>query len=121
MNSGHAGAWRRLAVGAACAACWAGMPALAADHRVLIDGMAFHPAVVQARHGDTITWVNKDLFIHNVTVVANHAGSGELPPGKTWRYTVPSGKSFDYVCTLHPTMTGRVEVGPRERSGSAGK
>jgi plastocyanin len=111
MNTRHAHAWRRLAALSAFAACWAGMPAMAADHRVLIDGMAFHPAVVQARPGDTITWVNKDLFVHNVTLAARHAGSGELAPGKTWRYTVPTGASFDYACTLHPTMRGRVEVG----------
>jgi plastocyanin len=112
MNTRHVRTCRRLAV-TVCAASvmyWAGMPAMAANHRVLIDGMAFHPAVVQARPGDTITWLNKDLFIHNVTVAARHAGSGELAPGKTWRYTVPPGASFDYGCTLHPTMTGRVEV-----------
>jgi plastocyanin len=105
--------WRRLA---ACAACWLGAngvsmsAAAAAEHQVLIDGMAFHPKVVRARPGDTITWLNKDLFVHNVTAAALHASSGNLAPGKSWRYAVPAAGSFDYVCTLHPMMTGHVEV-----------
>jgi plastocyanin len=100
-------AWRRLAV---WAACWLGAAAGAAEHRVLIDGMAFHPKLVHARPGDTITWLNQDLVVHNVSAAAVHAGSGDLPPGKSWRYTVAAAGSFDYVCTLHPVMTGRVEV-----------
>jgi plastocyanin len=36
--------------------------------------------------------------------------SGDLAPGKTWRYVVPAGASFDYMCTLHPVMKGRVDV-----------
>jgi plastocyanin len=84
--------------------------AAAADHRVVIDGMAFTPKVVSVRPGDTITWVNKDMFVHNVTAAAAGIKSGDLPPGKTWRHTVRQGETFDYLCTLHPVMTGRVAV-----------
>jgi plastocyanin len=88
--------------------------AAAADHRVVIDGMAFTPKVVSARPGDTITWVNTDMFVHNVTAagtgIESGIKSGDLAPGKTWRHTVRQGEAFDYLCTLHPVMTGRVEV-----------
>jgi plastocyanin len=82
----------------------------AADHRVVIDGMAFTPKLVAARPGDTITWVNKDIFAHNVTAAAAGIRSGELQPGQSWRHTLRQGESFDYLCTLHPVMTGRVEI-----------
>jgi plastocyanin len=75
--------------------------------------------VVQARPGDTITWENRDLVAHNVTADAAHVHSGDLAPGKSWRYTVQPGGSFGYACTLHPTMTGRVELegaGPPARA-----
>lgn len=85
--------------------------ASAAQHRVVIDGMRFTPQVVQARPGDTITWENRDMVAHNVTADAVHLRSGDLAPGQSWRYTVPPGGSFAYACTLHPMMTGRVEVG----------
>jgi plastocyanin len=83
--------------------------AWAAEHRVVIEGMAFTPRVVKAKPGDTVTWVNKDLFDHNVTAGARMA-SGDFKPGQVWRYTVPAGPAIDYLCTLHPTMTGRIEV-----------
>lgn len=90
----------------ACAA-W---DARAADYQVLIDGMAFTPKVVAARPGDTITWVNKDMFVHNVTASTAGIKSGDLQPGTSWRHVLRQGESFDYLCTLHPVMTGRVEV-----------
>ena len=85
--------------------------ATAAEHRIVIDGMAFTPKLVSARPGDTITWVNKDMFVHNVTAAAAGFKSGDLKPGQSWRHVLRQGESFDYLCTLHPVMTGRVEVG----------
>ena len=92
--------------------CWGGaaLHAGAADHVVVIDGMAFTPKVVSVRPGDTVTWVNKDMFAHNVTASAQGVASGELQPGQRWRYKVAPGEGFGYLCTLHPVMTGRVEV-----------
>jgi plastocyanin len=82
----------------------------AADHRVLIEGMAFSPKVLNVHPGDTITWVNKDIFVHNVTGASAGVRSGDLQPGQSWRHVLRQGESFDYLCTLHPVMTGRVEV-----------
>jgi plastocyanin len=95
----------------AAALCALPLVAGAAEHHVVIDGMQFTPQVVQVRPGDTIVWENRDMFVHNVTAVAARAGSGDLAPGKTWRYVVRAGtSSFDYLCTLHPVMKGRVDV-----------
>src|SRR3954469_2972849 len=33
-------------------------------HTVVIDGMAYSPAVTKVKQGDRITWVNKDFFAH---------------------------------------------------------
>jgi plastocyanin len=87
---------------------WLPVAAGAAEHRVVIDGMKFTPQVVQVRKGDTIVWENRDMFVHNVTAAGIR--SGDLQPGKTWRWVVPATMSFDYLCTLHPVMKGRVEV-----------
>jgi plastocyanin len=84
-------------------------PAFAAPHRVVIEGMRFTPQVLQVRPGDTITWENRDMVAHNVTARTGSVRSGDLQPGQSWRYKVERGASFDYLCTLHPMMTGRVE------------
>jgi plastocyanin len=92
----------------AAAACALPLLAGAAEHHVVIDGMAFSPRVVQVKPGDTIVWENRDMFVHNVTAAG--VKSGDLAPGKTWRWVVRAKMSFDYLCTLHPVMQGRVEV-----------
>lgn len=90
--------------------------AAAKEHRVLIDGMAFTPRVVQARAGDTIVWTNKDLFVHNVTASTGALRSGELQPGQSWSATVPAGPAITYTCTLHPTMKGRIEIRKNQKA-----
>jgi plastocyanin len=92
------------------AALWLPLLAGAAEHRVVIDAMQFSPQVVEVKPGDTIVWENRDMFVHNVTGAAAGVGSGDLAPGKSWRYVVRAGTSFDYLCTLHPVMKGRVNV-----------
>jgi plastocyanin len=92
----------------AAALCALPLAAGAAERHVVIDGMKFSPQVVQVKPGDTIVWENRDMFVHNVTAAG--MSSGDLAPGKTWRWVVRAGKSFDYLCTLHPVMKGRVEV-----------
>ena len=87
-------------------------------HRVVIEGMRFTPQTVQARPGDTITWENRDMVAHNVTADAVHLRSGDLAPGQSWRYTVRPGSSFGYACTLHPMMTGRVEIETGDRAAA---
>jgi plastocyanin len=82
------------------------------DHRVVIEGMRFTPQVIQVKPGDTITWENRDMVAHNVTAKAGPVRSGDLQPGQSWRYKAPAGGSFDYLCTLHPMMTARVELAP---------
>jgi len=104
---------RRQAWALCCLCCLAASPsarAAPARHEVVIDAMRFTPQVVHVRPGDTIVWTNRDLVAHNVTANAVQLRSGDLAPGQSWRYTVRPGASFGYLCTLHPVMTGRVEL-----------
>lgn len=90
------------------ALCALPLAAGAAEHHVVIDGMKFTPQVVQVKKGDAIVWENRDMFVHNVA--ADGVKSGDLAPGKTWRWVVRAKMSFDYLCTLHPVMKGRIEI-----------
>ena len=82
-----------------------------AVHTVMIEAMQFSPAVVEVRAGDTITWSNKDPFPHTATSEKKKGfDSGEIKPGRTWKMTATKRGEFPYVCTLHPTMKGRLVV-----------
>ena len=73
--------------------------------------MAFSPRVVTAARGDSIVWVNKDFVPHTATTTrAAGFDSKSIAAGQSWRYTVRETGEMEYLCTLHPTMTGVVRV-----------
>ena len=75
-------------------------------HTVTIDATAYSPKTVTASVGDTITWVNKDLFPHTVTAKNGRFDSGDIAAGKSWTSTVEADGLLAYFCTYHPTMKG---------------
>ncbi|RWA67450.1 cupredoxin family copper-binding protein [Mesorhizobium sp.] len=85
-------------------------PALAATIEVTIDKLVFSPASVQAKVGDTIEWVNKDVFAHTATV----KGGWEvmIPPKSKGSITLSRPGAVDYFCRFHPNMKGHLEVSP---------
>lgn len=76
---------------------------------VRIEGMVFAPATLTVRHGDTVTWHNKDLVPHTATA-AGRFDSGTVAPGARWTRTMDIPGRHDYVCTFHPTMKATVVV-----------
>jgi plastocyanin len=86
------------------------VPARAATIQVTIDQVAYAPVEIQAKVGDTIEWINKDIVAHTATL----RGDWDLMalPGKTARLVVKKAGSFDYFCRFHPNMKGRMTVAP---------
>ncbi|QND65442.1 cupredoxin family copper-binding protein [Mesorhizobium loti] len=86
------------------------VPAKAETIQVTIDRLVFSPATVEAKVGDTIEWVNKDVFAHTATV----KGSWEvmIPPKKSASLTLKAAGPVDYFCRFHPNMKGRLVVAP---------
>lgn len=74
---------------------------------VTIQNFAFSPAVVTVQQGGTVTWTNKDSTTHTVTFAD---GSSDVASGATFTKTFNDLGVFDYHCTIHPTMTGKVVV-----------
>ena len=84
------------------------VPARAETIRVTIDKLVFTPAEVNAKVGDTIKWVNKDVFAHTATV----KGGWEvmIPPKATASLTLQKAEAVDYFCRFHPNMKGHLAV-----------
>jgi plastocyanin len=66
--------------------------------------------MVTAQVGDVVVWRNMDLVPHTVTAQGRQFDSGDLPPGRTWRYRVTKKGRYPYGCTYHPTMHGVLVV-----------
>ncbi len=77
---------------------------------VSIDGVKFQPADVTLSVGDTVVWVNKDPFPHNVTSKDGVFRSKNLDPAQSFRFRATKPGTYSYVCTLHPTMTAVIHV-----------
>lgn len=87
----------------------AGM-APAATIEVTIEKMAFFPAEIVAKVGDTVHWVNKDAFVHTATVKGGW--DIQLPVRKSGSVVVDKAGTLDYYCRFHPNMKGRITVAP---------
>ena len=79
-------------------------------HTVTIDATAYSPRTVTAQVGDTVVWVNEDLFPHTVTARSGRWDSHDIASGGSWSYTVKAEGLFAYFCTYHPTMKGALRV-----------
>ena len=90
-----------------------GEPATAAqgDH-VYMDGACFHPTVLYAQPGETITWLNGESLAHTVTGANSAWGDyTELGIGDSVAQRFDAPGTYPYFCLLHPGMIGAVVVG----------
>jgi plastocyanin len=75
------------------------------------------PPQTTAKPGSTITWNNEDSAIHTATSGRDATPDGKfdtslISPGQSSKsITMPNEPGeYSYFCTLHPWMTGTVEV-----------
>lgn len=102
---------RQLLMAAGALAAAPALPAIAAPrtHTIIVDKMKFGPAPAGVRVGDTVAWVNRDLFRHSATA-RNHAFDVDLPPGATGTAVMRAAGTFPYACRFHAAMTAQIVV-----------
>jgi plastocyanin len=74
------------------------------------------PSKITVKQGQTVTWKNEDVAFHSVTSgfygePSTLFDSGYLDPEQKFSVTFDEQGTFDYFCTLHPWMAGKVIVG----------
>lgn len=85
--------------------------ARAATVRIVMQNLEIAPAVVSAKVGDTVEWVNKDFIAHTATA-RNGDFDVNLPPNKTARIVLKKAGTVQYYCRYHPNMTATLKVAP---------
>ena len=73
------------------------------------------PSKISIRQRESVTWLNEDAAFHSVTsgTYENPNGmfdSGHLDPNESFSVKFEESGTFDYFCTLHPWMKGKVIV-----------
>ncbi len=77
---------------------------------VAMTGVAFQPDSVSAAVGDTVVFRNDDPVPHTATSDRGAFDSGDVQPGKSWRWAPRTAGRFPFHYTYHPNMTGVVIV-----------
>jgi plastocyanin len=101
------------AIGSAAALALSPAGASADTVTVTLQTAAFTPSQVTVLTGDTVAWHNSSFRDHTVTSRDGSFGSpGHIAPNSGYSYAFPSAGSFPYYCSVHPFMTGEVDVYP---------
>jgi plastocyanin len=79
-------------------------------HTVTIEAMQFQPAELSVAAGDSVVWINRDMFPHTATSKPGGFDSGTIDPDKSWTFTAQASGELAYVCIFHPTMKGTLRV-----------
>jgi Icc protein len=83
----------------------------ASTHDVVLDNFSFAPAITSVPVGTTITWTNRDDIPHNVVSTEQAFKSPVLDTDDRFSHRFDAPGTYQYFCSLHPRMTGRVIVG----------
>jgi plastocyanin len=87
---------------------------------VTIQNFAFSPQTITVAPGTTVIWTNKDNVDHTVTSdTGAWPDSGSLATNQTFSHTFAKAGTFAYHCSIHPSMTARVNVGSGGMSGGS--
>jgi plastocyanin len=100
---------RALAV-AAAALLLVPAGAAAATQAVNAEFAEFSPSQLDALSGDTVQWTNGSPRVHTVTSDAGLFGTDDLEPGAVFAQRFDAPGSYAYHCTIHPQMTGVIDV-----------
>jgi plastocyanin len=89
----------------------ASLSAHAATIQITMEDLLISPAEASAKIGDTIEWINKDVFAHTATA-RNGDWDVTLPPKTTLASVLKKAGTIDYYCRFHPNMKATLVVAP---------
>ena len=79
---------------------------------VSMDHSTFIPSEITVAPGTTVTWVNVETMPHTVVDLNKAFRSKTLVKDGTFSFTFTTPGDFDYLCSIHPNMKGKVIVKP---------
>jgi plastocyanin len=77
---------------------------------VTVVGFAFGPTAIKVTAGQSVTWTNNDDTPHQITVTGSNQRSDVMLKGQSATLRFDVAGNIAYVCGLHPSMKGTIEV-----------
>ncbi len=74
--------------------------------------LAFSPATINAKVGQTVQWTNQDTPQHNVVYVSGpkFTSSANLNSGGQFKLKLTQPGTIHYICSIHPFMKATIVV-----------
>lgn len=83
----------------------------ATNHSVSIIDYMFSPPQLIIKVGDTVIWTNNGATAHTVTSDSgSELSSPTLSGNQVYSHTFNVAGTYNYHCSIHPTMTGTIIV-----------
>ena len=79
---------------------------------IQIDNFHYSPPTLVVPPGTAITWKNDDDSPHSVREKDGKFKSAALDTDDTFSQTFAAPGEYDYFCSIHPYMTGKIVVKP---------
>jgi amicyanin len=77
-----------------------------------MDHNTFIPGEITVVPGTTVTWVNKEAMPHTVVDLNKGFRSKIIAKDASFSFTFATAGDYDYLCSIHPNMKGKVIVKP---------
>jgi plastocyanin len=92
--------------------CFAGAPEIpsAGQAAVKIDNFNFTPPTLIIPPGTTVTWTNDDDSPHSVREKDGKFKSAALDTDEKFSQTFAAPGEYEYFCSIHPRMVGKIVV-----------
>ena len=82
-----------------------------AKNKIEIKDFMFKPPTITVKSGETITWINRDEEPHTiVSVEKKFQKSSALDTDQQFTITAGEPGTYEYFCSVHPKMTGKIVV-----------
>lgn len=81
---------------------------LSSSHVIEIKNFTFSPKVLNVKIGEEVTWINNDKSPHQIK--SDLFTSDIIGSGQSYSFTFNEAGNFDYICSIHPNMSGKITV-----------
>jgi plastocyanin len=87
-------------------------PAQVGLNAIGMNELAYTAPHVEVAAGTIVTWTNEEDIEHDVLFIDGTPGSRLLGQGERWSTTFAEPGSYQYLCSHHPFMVGKITVTP---------
>ena len=85
------------------------------NNSVLITNFSFDPKELNVTVNSSVIWTNEDSAPHTIVTDKDAAAeikSEQFKKGETFEFNFTRVGAYPYHCSIHPSMTGIIQVNP---------